>query len=142
MVETESANFLVRLRNIIEINSNIVFFDLQRFNVRTRKFALDSFRDFFLLSVFHKNFKFSMTISPLSKRKKIALIVLGVPMLLIMVLVLWGFAIEPNRLIVKEATIKLPDFPQQLDQLKIVAISDRRVAFYQRGETSTIGPAC
>jgi predicted MPP superfamily phosphohydrolase len=64
----------------------------------------------------------------LSKRnKRIALITLGLIVLSCAVLVLWAFVIEPNRLVVKEETIVIKDWPPSFDHLRIVLISDLHV---------------
>jgi predicted MPP superfamily phosphohydrolase len=39
----------------------------------------------------------------------------------------WAFWIEPNRLVVKQTEIKLPGWPESLNRLRIVAISDLHV---------------
>jgi uncharacterized protein len=44
--------------------------------------------------------------------------------LLLAVLAFWGFFIEPNRLIVREETIAIDNWPRELDGLKIAVISD------------------
>lgn len=61
---------------------------------------------------------------PLTKRKKIILYIFGATILLAVVLLLWGFVIEPNRIVINEVTIALPNLPVEMDKLKIVAISD------------------
>src|ERR1044072_467897 len=38
--------------------------------------------------------------------------------------VFWGFLIEPGRLVVREQTIQIDSWPQQLDGLRIVVLSD------------------
>ena len=40
---------------------------------------------------------------------------------------IWAFAIEPNRLVVREVTVNLPQLPAEFDGLKIVAIGDLHV---------------
>ncbi|MGA9993858.1 MAG: metallophosphoesterase [Pyrinomonadaceae bacterium] len=40
---------------------------------------------------------------------------------------IWAFAIEPNKLVVKDVTINLPRLPAEFDGLKIVAIGDLHV---------------
>lgn len=42
-------------------------------------------------------------------------------------LVFWAFFIEPNRLVVREQTIELENWPQQLDGLRIAVLSDIHV---------------
>ena len=44
--------------------------------------------------------------------------------LLIGLLVFWGFFIEPNRLVVREQSITIDNFPPALDGLRIAVISD------------------
>lgn len=60
----------------------------------------------------------------LSKRKKLTFIFLSAIALTALALFLWAFVIEPNRLTIKEKTIAIKNLPEQLDKLKIVAISD------------------
>src|SRR5262245_7871231 len=43
---------------------------------------------------------------------------------LIALALFWGFFIEPNRLIVREQTIEIENWPQQLDGLRIAVLSD------------------
>ncbi|MBA3805525.1 MAG: metallophosphoesterase, partial [Acidobacteria bacterium] len=42
-------------------------------------------------------------------------------------LLVWSFVIEPDRVIVKEATINIPQWPQAFDHLRVVLISDLHV---------------
>lgn len=44
--------------------------------------------------------------------------------LLLALLAFWGFFIEPNRLIVREETIAIENWPREMDGLKIAVISD------------------
>src|SRR5215475_3002693 len=44
--------------------------------------------------------------------------------LLLALLAFWGFLIEPNRLIVREQTIEIDNWPRELDGLKVAVISD------------------
>ena len=44
--------------------------------------------------------------------------------LLIAGMVFWGFLIEPGRLVVREHTIRIDNWPQQLDGLRIAVLSD------------------
>ena len=44
--------------------------------------------------------------------------------LLLALLVFWGFFIEPNRLIVRQQTIEMDNWPRALDGLRIAVISD------------------
>ena len=39
-------------------------------------------------------------------------------------LVFWGFLVEPGRLVVREQTIQIDNWPQQLDGLRIAVLSD------------------
>lgn len=55
------------------------------------------------------------------KRVRISLDAL---ILLFGLLLLWGFFIEPNRLVVREQTIQIANWPQQLDGLRIAVLSD------------------
>jgi predicted MPP superfamily phosphohydrolase len=57
-------------------------------------------------------------------KKKIILYILGTPLLIGALLVLWAFVIEPNRVVVNETEIKLPAWPAAFAHLKITAISD------------------
>jgi uncharacterized protein len=47
--------------------------------------------------------------------------------LIISCLALWAFVIEPNRLVVTEATIVLPGLPAEFEGMRIAAISDLHV---------------
>jgi uncharacterized protein len=49
---------------------------------------------------------------------------LGAITFLIALLVLWGFLVEPNRLIVRQQTIQLANWPSELSGLKVAVISD------------------
>src|SRR5688572_19309718 len=40
---------------------------------------------------------------------------------------MWGFFIEPNRLIVREETIRIDNWPTELSGIKIAVISDIHV---------------
>jgi predicted MPP superfamily phosphohydrolase len=61
---------------------------------------------------------------PLSKRKKTILKIFGATAFVVVALFIWSALIEPNRLVVNEQQIKLPNFPKRLDGFKIVAIAD------------------
>src|SRR5919106_6927459 len=39
----------------------------------------------------------------------------------------WGFLIEPGRLVVREQTIRIDNWPQELDGLRIAVLSDIHV---------------
>src|SRR5215211_572627 len=58
------------------------------------------------------------------KRLKVTLDAL---ILLLGLLLFWAFFIEPNRLVVREQTIEIENWPQQLDGLRIAVISDIHV---------------
>ncbi len=66
---------------------------------------------------------------PLSKKqKKLAYkITLGVFVFCVLSLGLWSFFIEPNRLVVKEETIELANWPSGFGNLKIAVLSDLHV---------------
>ena len=66
-----------------------------------------------------------MTIS--RRKKKYALITLGSLLFICLTVGLWAFVIEPNRLIVNEVTINLPNWPPDFERLRIVLISDLHV---------------
>ena len=51
-------------------------------------------------------------------------IVFAVIVFLIAGMVFWGFLIEPGRLVVREQTIQIDNWPQQLDGLRIAVLSD------------------
>jgi len=44
-----------------------------------------------------------------------------------LVLTVWAFYIEPNRLSINEVTVPLPDWPQDFDRLKVAVLSDLHV---------------
>jgi uncharacterized protein len=58
-----------------------------------------------------------------SWKKRIRLALLAVPVLIIACLV-WGVLIEPNRLIVREQTIQIANWPKELSGLRIAVIGD------------------
>jgi predicted MPP superfamily phosphohydrolase len=58
-----------------------------------------------------------------SKRKIIGIIAAALLLCLIF-LALWSFCIEPNRLIVREETLTLPGWPNELSDTRITVISD------------------
>jgi hypothetical protein len=65
---------------------------------------------------------------PLSKRKKrIALVVAAVLILGCLSLLLWGFVIEPDSLVVNPVTTNLNGWPSSFAGLKIVVVSDLHV---------------
>ena len=51
-------------------------------------------------------------------------ILLSAVLLLLAFVVFWGLFIEPNRLVVREQTIAIDNWPRQLDGLRIAVISD------------------
>lgn len=55
------------------------------------------------------------------KRQRIAVDAI---ILLLALLAFWGFFIEPNRLVVREQTIEIANWPRELDGLKIAVLSD------------------
>jgi hypothetical protein len=59
--------------------------------------------------------------SPWPKRIRIGL---AAVLLLMAGLVFWGFFVEPNRLIVRHETIQIAEWPRQLNDLRIAALSD------------------
>lgn len=58
------------------------------------------------------------------KRFRVALAAIPV---VIAVLVMWGFFIEPNRLIVRHQTIRIKQWPSELSGLKVAVLSDIHV---------------
>jgi uncharacterized protein len=58
---------------------------------------------------------------PSRKRVRIAL---GIAALLIVPCLIWGFFIEPSRLIVRQETIQIDNWPNELSGLRIALISD------------------
>jgi uncharacterized protein len=56
-------------------------------------------------------------------KKKVA-IVLGTMLFLAICCLVWGFFIEPNRLVVNHATIKIDQWPSSLTGLKVALIGD------------------
>jgi predicted MPP superfamily phosphohydrolase len=61
------------------------------------------------------------------RRKKYVFITLGSLLLIVLLLGLWAFVVEPNRLTVNEVTINLPNWPPGFERLRIVLISDLHV---------------
>jgi uncharacterized protein len=58
------------------------------------------------------------------RKKKIFLMTIGSILLVCVLLGLWAFVIEPNRLTVNEVTISLPNWPPAYERLRIALISD------------------
>ena len=61
---------------------------------------------------------------PKSTRGKIVRLVVAICLLLCLGCGLWGFLIEPNRLIVRQETINIQGWPIELSGLRIAVISD------------------
>src|ERR1044072_6946200 len=49
---------------------------------------------------------------------------LGAIILLLGLLVFWGFFIEPNRLVVRQQTIQIDNWPQGVNGLRIAVLGD------------------
>src|SRR6266850_7674401 len=58
-----------------------------------------------------------------SLKRKIR-IALGIILVLIVACLVWGFFIEPNRLIVRQQTIQIDNWPGELSGLRIAVIGD------------------
>jgi uncharacterized protein len=56
--------------------------------------------------------------------KKPIRITLALLLLLLLLCVIWGFFIEPNRLIVRQQTIQIDNWPKELSGLRIAVIGD------------------
>ncbi len=56
--------------------------------------------------------------------KKSIRIALGIAALLVLACLVWGFFIEPNRLIVHQETIQIDNLPKELSGLRIALIAD------------------
>src|SRR5215204_4310449 len=54
-------------------------------------------------------------------------VTLGAVILILALLVFWGFFIEPNRLVVRQETIAIDHWPQQLDGLRVAVLADIHV---------------
>ena len=59
--------------------------------------------------------------SPWQKRVRVALDAL---ILLLALLMFWGFFVEPNRLVIRHQTIQIQQWPQHLDGLRIAVLAD------------------
>jgi predicted MPP superfamily phosphohydrolase len=59
----------------------------------------------------------------IKSKRKIRIIAVALLLCLVSLLV-WPFCIEPNRLIVKEETLRLHDWPNELGNLRLAVISD------------------
>lgn len=60
----------------------------------------------------------------LSKPRRVIRAVIGLILLLIVACGVWGFFIEPNRLIVRQESIQIDNWPKELDGLRIALIGD------------------
>jgi len=60
----------------------------------------------------------------MSKKKLIIRITAATLLLVPILLCVWAFLLEPNRLVIKEETIQLPDWPTGFENLKIAVLSD------------------
>lgn len=56
-------------------------------------------------------------------KKRVRVTLAIIPLLLAFV-AFWAFFIEPNRLVIRQETIAIDNWPKELDQLKIAVISD------------------
>ncbi|HEU4510654.1 MAG TPA: metallophosphoesterase [Pyrinomonadaceae bacterium] len=63
---------------------------------------------------------------PLLWRKRVRVVLASVPLILAC-LVFWGFFIEPNRLVVRQQTLSMSNWPRELDGLKVAVLSDIHV---------------
>jgi predicted MPP superfamily phosphohydrolase len=59
----------------------------------------------------------------INSKRKIRIVALALLLCLLSLLV-WSFRIEPNRLIVKEETLRLHDWPNELGNLRLAVMSD------------------
>jgi predicted MPP superfamily phosphohydrolase len=64
---------------------------------------------------------------PKFRKKRSLLIAAGALALALVLTGIWAFLIEPNRLVVKEETIKLQNWPAGFENLKIAVLSDLHV---------------
>lgn len=64
---------------------------------------------------------------PKSRKKRVFLIAVGALLLAVALTGIWAFLIEPNRLVVKEETIRLANWPKGFENLKIAVLSDLHV---------------
>jgi predicted MPP superfamily phosphohydrolase len=61
---------------------------------------------------------------PKSRKKRVFLIAFSALALILVLSGVWAFLIEPNRLVVKEETIALPNWPSNFENLRIAVLSD------------------
>lgn len=57
-------------------------------------------------------------------KKRAILFSIGALVFIGLALLFWAFVIEPNRLVLNEVEIKLPEWPSSLNHLKIVSVAD------------------
>src|SRR3989442_105376 len=57
-------------------------------------------------------------------RKKLVRAALAIVLLFILACLGWGFFIEPNRLVVRQSTIQIDNWPPELSGLRIAMIGD------------------
>jgi predicted MPP superfamily phosphohydrolase len=67
--------------------------------------------------------RFQRFLSPTVKLRNVVRGCIAV-FLLFLVGAVWGFLIEPNRLIVREETIRIQSWPRELSGLRVALISD------------------
>ena len=63
---------------------------------------------------------------PLRWRKRVRVVLASVPLILAC-MAFWAFFIEPNRLIVRQQTISISNWPKELDGFKVAVLSDIHV---------------
>ena len=63
---------------------------------------------------------------PLRWRKRVRVVLASVPLILAC-LVCWSFLIEPNRLVIRQQTISISNWPKELDGFKVAVLSDLHV---------------
>ncbi|HZS09732.1 MAG TPA: metallophosphoesterase [Blastocatellia bacterium] len=56
-------------------------------------------------------------------------VIVGLTALAVIGLALWAFVIEPNRLVVTETSIAIPELPPEFEGMRIAALSDLHVGF-------------
>ncbi|HKQ52845.1 MAG TPA: metallophosphoesterase [Pyrinomonadaceae bacterium] len=62
-----------------------------------------------------------------ARRKRVIKITALAPALLLVFLAAWAFLVEPNRLVFREETILLPNWPAGFENLKVAVLSDLHV---------------
>lgn len=63
---------------------------------------------------------------PLRWRKRVRVVLASIPLILAC-LVCWSFLIEPNRLVIRQQTISISNWPKELDGFKVAVLSDLHV---------------